>query len=280
MIAGEDAGVLSRLGDYHMHTTFCDGVQSPEQMLLAAIEAGAKTVGFSAHAPVPYTDSWHMPPENEAPYRAEIVRLKALYRGRAAVYCGVEADAETTADLSVYDYVIASAHTLFFGEERCVVDAAPEISLQTVTQHFGGDWYAYCRAYYDALAALPDRIRTDLVGHFDLCAKFNEADLRFEEEDPRYQSAAKEVLSYFAQHEIPLEVNTGAVYRGRRTVFYPRLSLLRHFAACGGKIVLCSDAHRAEAIGYGFSEAAAYCRAAGFSQACVFDGGEFVPRPF
>ncbi len=279
MIAQKDAQILARFGDYHMHTTFCDGRQSAEQMLLAALAAGAKSIGFSAHAPVPYADTWHMPPENEAPYRAEVARLQALYGDRIALWCGTEADGETVADLSRYDYVIASMHTLFFGQERCVVDYSPAVSRETVQQHFGGDWYAYCSAYYRALAALPDRIRTDVIGHFDLCAKFNEADPCFDEEAPRYQAAAKEALLRLAQRNIPIEINTGAVFRGKRTVFYPRLSLLRFFAACGGRVVLCSDAHGTDAIAYAFADARDYCRAAGLTAACVFDGKEFVPRP-
>ena len=31
--------------DFHMHTTFCDGKNSPEDMVLGAIEKGLKRVG-------------------------------------------------------------------------------------------------------------------------------------------------------------------------------------------------------------------------------------------
>ena len=46
------------LEDFHMHTTFCDGVNTPEEMVQAAIRLGMKRIGFSAHAPVAKRHLW------------------------------------------------------------------------------------------------------------------------------------------------------------------------------------------------------------------------------
>ena len=35
--------------DFHTHTTFCDGKNTPEEMVLAAIEKGMPRIGFSGH---------------------------------------------------------------------------------------------------------------------------------------------------------------------------------------------------------------------------------------
>ena len=32
--------------DLHMHTNFCDGADTPEQMVLSGIEKGLKTIGI------------------------------------------------------------------------------------------------------------------------------------------------------------------------------------------------------------------------------------------
>ena len=34
----------------HTHTVFCDGADTPERMVLAAISAGMDTLGFSHHS--------------------------------------------------------------------------------------------------------------------------------------------------------------------------------------------------------------------------------------
>ena len=36
--------------DLHMHTTYCDGKSSAEQMVLSAIEKGLDTVGVATHS--------------------------------------------------------------------------------------------------------------------------------------------------------------------------------------------------------------------------------------
>ena len=36
--------------DLHMHTVYCDGHDTPEDMVLSAIDKGLDTVGISAHS--------------------------------------------------------------------------------------------------------------------------------------------------------------------------------------------------------------------------------------
>ena len=39
----------------HTHTTYCDGKDTPEQVVLKAIEKGFNSIGFSGHAPNNYS---------------------------------------------------------------------------------------------------------------------------------------------------------------------------------------------------------------------------------
>ena len=41
------------LKDLHVHTNYCDGKDSPRDIVLAAVGMGMKTLGFSGHG---YTD--------------------------------------------------------------------------------------------------------------------------------------------------------------------------------------------------------------------------------
>ena len=38
------------VADFHMHTVFCDGKNTPEEILEKAIELGFDSIGFSSHA--------------------------------------------------------------------------------------------------------------------------------------------------------------------------------------------------------------------------------------
>ena len=76
-------------GDFHVHTRFCDGAASPEEMVRAALERGMDAIGFSGHSHTAFDEVWCMSPEGTQAYRAEITRLKSVYAGRIAVYCGV-----------------------------------------------------------------------------------------------------------------------------------------------------------------------------------------------
>ena len=69
--------------------------------------------------------------------------------------------------------------------------------------------------------------------------------------------------------ETLLEINTGAMSRGYRSVPYPALFLLKEWRAMGGKIILTADAHSADAIVYGYAQAAELGRAAGFARSVL-----------
>ena len=42
---------------YHTHTTFCDGKDSPEELVLEAIRLGCPEIGFSGHAHTAFDES-------------------------------------------------------------------------------------------------------------------------------------------------------------------------------------------------------------------------------
>ena len=66
------------------------------------------------------------------------------------------------------------------------------------------------------------------------------------------------------EHGCLLEVNTGSVYRGYRKDFYPGPWLLGEWQKMGGKVIITSDAHDVDSLTFGFDEAAAAVKAAGF----------------
>ena len=58
--------------NYHTHSTWCDGKDSPEAMVRAALEKGFSALGFTSHALLPHADPWTLQPHTVAPYVDEI----------------------------------------------------------------------------------------------------------------------------------------------------------------------------------------------------------------
>ena len=49
--------------NFHTHTTWCDGKDSPETVILAAIGKGFSAIGFSSHAMLPENElDWVLVP--------------------------------------------------------------------------------------------------------------------------------------------------------------------------------------------------------------------------
>ena len=57
--------------------------------------------------------------------------------------------------------------------------------------------------------------------------------------------------------------------RGYRSAPYPSAALLKELCACGGRILINSDSHSADTIGYGFKQAQELAVACGFKSVCA-----------
>ena len=60
---------------YHVHTTYCDGHNSVEEMVRAALQKGMTTLGISGHRPIE-GEWWCMTEEGAAQYRQDIADAK------------------------------------------------------------------------------------------------------------------------------------------------------------------------------------------------------------
>src|SRR3954464_1949233 len=84
---------MTHLGNYHTHSRWCDGQGEIAEVIEAAIGAGLSQVGISSHAPVPFAASYALPLADLPGYRAEVLRLREVYRGRIDVLLSLEFDA-------------------------------------------------------------------------------------------------------------------------------------------------------------------------------------------
>lgn len=240
---------MMKLSSYHNHTTFCDGKNTPEEMILAAIERGCPEIGLSGHSPVG-DHSYSMTPEGCFDYFNELSRLREKYKNDIRVFIGIEEEYTSEPPTLSYDYIIGSVHMVRGGNEEFDVDHSVERTRLVVDKYYGGDPYSYCEAYYERVADVYNKTHCDIIGHFDLVTKFIEKDPLFSIDHPRYIKARDEALKSLIASPAVFEVNTGAIARGYRTEAYPDAFVLETLKNAGKPIVINSDSHRADTVDF------------------------------
>ena len=266
----------------HTHTTFCDGKNTPEEMVRGAISLGLNSLGFSGHAPMsgPNGD-WTMGEADVPQYRAEVLRLRERYAGEIEIFLGLEQDFDSPPQAGPWDYVIGSVHQVRKGDAWLSVDASEEEFVRAAQQHYGGDFYAFAEDYYRLVGGVAEQTGCQIVGHFDLIAKFNEGDKIFDAGHPRYVGAALEALDRLAERNVIFEINTGAMSRGCRTTPYPSPALLRAMRERNLPICITSDAHSTGTLLHAFSQAAELAWACGYREQMILtrQGFTFTSLP-
>ena len=243
------------MNNYHTHTTFCDGSNSPEQVVLKAIELGIEELGFSAHSYTPFDLTCCLAKGREQEYKEEILRLREKYRDKITIYLGIEQDYYSTTSTEGYDYVIGSVHYVLKNGEYIPVDAFKEKQIEAVGKHYDGNYLAFVQDYYRLVEGVYEKTKCNILGHFDLITKLNGKGDLFNENSEEYLSIAKTSAEKISKQGVFVEVNTGAISRGYRETFYPAKNLLDIFASSGKPFVLSSDAHTAENLLFGLKDA-------------------------
>ena len=258
--------------NFHTHSTYCDGKHSLEEVVLSAIEKGMDAVGFSGHGHTPHDDTYCMTVEDTERYKTEIATLKEKYKGKIEIYCGLEMDYFTDSDPTEFDYTIGSVHYVEINGVYHDVDASPALFKESVKKGWDGDAVGFAVDYFAQMADIIQKTDADIVGHFDLVAKFNEGGRFFDENDPRYVAAWKAALDKLIPSEKLFEINTGAISRGYRTEPYPAKPILKDIVARGGKLIITADSHHKDTLEYGFYEAMQYAKSCGVTELYTLAG--------
>lgn len=244
-------------------------------MVEAALAKGFRSLGFSEHAEQPNEPKYGLTPASEIQYRQEIRALAKEFEGRLRIRLGMERDALSSADRPAYEYVIGSVHYAPCGDGAyACVDGNPDMLAEKIETAFSGNGLSYVKAYYDTLAAYVEAYTPDIIGHFDLVRKWNAKLSIFSSDDPAYREIAFEALERMAKSGALLEVNTGAMARGRMDDPYPEAFLLARWRELGGRAIIGTDCHLAEKLDYGMEAARERCLEAGYRSVWALSDGD------
>lgn len=240
--------------DLHVHSVFSDGKDEPRDIVLSAIDAGIKTLGFSDHSYTEFDERYCIQKNSRENYINAVNALKSEFSGKIRILCGTEQDFYSTSPTDGYDYVIGSVHYILVNGEYIPVDETAEILKKAAQEHFSGDMMSLCEAYFEEVGAVYERTKCDIVGHFDLITKFNEQERLFDESDPRYTNAYQKAVDRIIKNCKVFEINTGAISRGYRTSPYPSDGIRAYIRQKGGKFILSSDSHQKETLRFEFEK--------------------------
>ena len=258
---------------FHNHTTFCDGKNTPREMVEYALDNGMRAIGLSAHGYTPYDLRYCM--KDTDGYIAEVNRLKEEFKGKIEVYLGLEEDAYAPSDRSRFDYIIGSCHYMRKGDKYYPIDSSAEYT-EAMRSAFLHDPIKIATEYFSYFCEYIKTRKPDIIGHFDLLTKFDEVTEPLFLQNKEYHKIAEEYLDSILPTDSIFEINVGAILRGYRTSFYPYENLLNKIKKADGKIILSLDAHNKEILTYDFSNVLKQVKDFGFSSVYTIKNGEFV----
>jgi len=235
---------MKYLQNLHIHSTYCDGADAPEETVLCAIEKSFDSIGFSSHSYMNFSTGRSLVPEKTGLYKKDINSLKEKYRDKIKIFCGIEFERYSVIDLSGYDYIIGALHYLKIGDEYIAFDRDAKTVKNVIDTYFGGNGMLYAKEYYRQLMTLPECGKFDFIGHFDLITKHSEKENFFDASSKEYQYAAIEAAEALADKIPYFEVNTGAISRGYRTTPYPSPFLLKELKRLGYGVLITSDCNK------------------------------------
>lgn len=260
--------------NYHTHSTFCDGRDTPEQIVKEAVAKGFGSIGFSGHSLYPFAAGWHIKPDDFQRYAQEIRRLKEAYRDRIEILCGFEADYLPPLSMpqkSLYreleaDYLIGSVHYLTTEQGWLTVDGPVREVEHGIRTLFHGDGRRLVQEYFSRQREMLGCCDMDIIGHIDVIRVRNGTLRFFDESDAWYKSEIKATAEAAKRAGVIVEINTGGIARGTLDDTYPSAEFLSELCRLGVPITISSDAHSAKDLDCAFELAARRAKDAGYKE--------------
>ncbi|MDD3224258.1 MAG: histidinol-phosphatase HisJ [Clostridium sp.] len=276
------------LSNFHTHCFFCDGNGNPSEYVKKAIEFNFNSIGFSSHAPLPFSNDWTMKPENLPIYLESIKNLKDLYHNTIEIYTGLEIDyiknlmcscSKKFLDLNL-DYTIGSIHMLKdLNGGYLAVDGDLSEYEALLKFTFNNDIKQFVHEYYSQVRNMVIESTPSIVGHLDLIKKHNKAMRFFNENESWYKEEIIETLKTISNSNSILEINTGGKVRGYTEDFYPSNWIIRESRKLNIPIILNSDAHDPMQIKAYFKEASEILKASGYTYQHILKNNKWTEVP-
>ncbi|MBR4874825.1 MAG: histidinol-phosphatase HisJ family protein [Clostridia bacterium] len=262
--------------DCHTHSCYSfDSKESIDEMVKKALSLNLKAITFTEHlAPLPDGFSFY---ENVKKSKEEALRAQEKVKDKLLVLSGVELeDMYDKKDFSSFykmdlDAILISVHsTPIF--KKYFPDNPYGINLVTSVKVAPMDFLEnFIEIYYNELLNNVINIDADIVTHLTFPLRYINGRGKKGLDITKFYSLIDEVLKAVIKTGKTLEVNTASFEQ--YNMFVPDKDILTRYFNMGGRnISLGSDAHRADQLGCGFSEAGKMLKDIGFDKGSYFVG--------
>lgn len=270
---------MNNLQNLHTHTCYCDGLDTPEEMVIEAIKKGYNSIGFSTHSYTPFSPWFKDHGDFTEEYKKDVLNIKEKYKDLLKIYLGLEVEMYANADMSGYDYLIGSLHYMKKGNDYIGFDRTEKDVEDVINNYFYGSGIEYAKEYYKQLALLPQYGNFDIIAHFDIITKHSDNRQFFDVNSKEYINAAFEAIRALSGKIPFFEVNTGAMARGYRKSPYPSEKIIKEFKRCGFGAVITSDCHDKRFLDFYIKETEEILKHCGYKEKYILTDNGFLSVP-
>ena len=295
----------------HTHSVYSDGKSQPREIVEEAVRQGLTPLGFSEHSPLPFDNNFSVKEVDMPRYVAAIAQLKAEFKDKIDIYCGLEADYLTgvsepfavTKEKYHLDYLIGGVHLVInpvFRQAQRPKDSEPvegptntinpdeiwfidgpkwEVYDEGLQKFFDGDIRRAVRRFYEQSNEMIENEPFDIIAHFDKI-KMHNRERYFHEDEPWYRKLALETLDLIREKGLVMEINTRGLYKKRYNGFYPSPWLMEVACKMGVPAIISADAHHFSEITLEFAAAEEALKKAGYRSVVNFKDGNWIEVAF
>ncbi|MCL2246950.1 MAG: histidinol-phosphatase [Lentimicrobiaceae bacterium] len=266
--------------NYHTHSHFCDGKENMRFFVEKAVELQFDHLGFSSHAPISQQYDFTLTEDDIPAYLAEIEHYQKKYP-QLKIFKGLECDfiPDMTKDFSYYkenynlDYIIGGVHLVKVpnSQEIWFIDGPKRETYDHGIAHFfNNNIKKAVTCFWEQTFEMIETQEFDIIAHLDKIKMHNQ-DRFFKEDEDWYLTLADHAVELIIKKDLIVEINSRGIYRLRCKDFYPSDYILKKLGKVKNRMVISSDAHKAEELPLYYEDAKKKLQNFGIESLAVFE---------
>jgi histidinol-phosphatase (PHP family) len=278
------------LEDWHTHNDLCrHAVGTIEDYVKGAIDMKLDLIGISDHFPYEYLKNGNVSIE-QVPYKEYAMKLseiesyfsifeklKIKYKTKIQIRIAFEIDYFRSQEeaLNKYfksrvdelDYILGSVHMLHGKSRLFAFDDMRFLNLYNEYDSIDDIYLEYYQKIQSMITSKD--FDFDILGHFDLPKKYNKRPIDKE----LVMDEAIKTLEFVKRNDLTIEINTGGLRKEVKEQ-YPSFDIIERMYELDIPILLGSDAHDPNDLGYKFDAMLKRLRKIGYNKLAHFNKRE------
>ncbi len=274
------------LQDWHSHNSLCRHAEGTiEDYIKKAIEMNLDLIGVSDHFPYEYLEKSNISIKdipyqeyamrlNEVDsYLAAVEKLRIKYHNEIKIRIAFEVDyfksQENFLNLQIekrldeLDYILGSVHILHGKSKLFAFDDMRFLSMYKEYESIDNIYLDYYNKLQNMITS--EKFTFDILCHFDLPKKYNK---RANDKELVMNEAIK-TLELVKRKDLTIEINTGGLRKDIKEQ-YPSFEIIEQIFELDIPILLGSDAHHPNDLGYKFNEILKLLKKIGYTELAHF----------